>query len=325
MNNLDAILEVAIGLVLTWLILSVATVEVQDLISKWLNRRAKFLEKAILEMFRGEQDFVDQFYEQPVIKALYKKNIFGKPKKPDYIPNEVFAEAVFEIFVNLGTEEGQLPEDTISLERIVNKMEEINAQNQELGYFVKRLLPKFDGKKSIAKVREAHDKAAEFKSNAETWFDTSMTRASYWYKENAKNLAFFIGLGLAVAFNIDSIQITEQLWREPTLRQTLVAQAQIADENTGPDSVAELEAYYEDLKLPIGWDKDKLPAEPIDWVSKIIGFLISGLAAMQGAPFWFDMLRKLLQFKGSSQSGDGTKPPPKPPVEKPEEKPQAVG
>jgi len=325
MNNLDAILEVAIGVVLTWLILSVATVEVQDLISKWLNRRANFLEKSILDMFRGEQDFVDQFYEQPVIKALYKKNIFGKPKKPDYIPNQAFAEAVFEMFVNLGTEKGQLPEETISLQRIINKMEEINEQNQELGYFIKRLLPKFDGKKSVAKLRDAHDKVAEFKTNAENWFDTSMTRASYWYKENAKTLAFFIGFGLAITFNIDSIQITEQLWREPTLRQSLVAQAQTVDENTGPASVAELEDYYEDLKLPVGWNKDKLPAEPIDWMSKVVGFLISGLAAMQGAPFWFDMLRKLIQFKGSSKSEGEPKTTPPPPVEKPEEKPQAVG
>ena len=129
-----------------------------------------------------------------------------------------------------------------------------------------------------------------------------------------KTVAFFIGLGLAASFNIDSFQITNELWREPTLRQSLVAQAQVADVNIGPDSVAKLEAYYEDLKLPVGWESDKLPPTTLDWVTKAIGFIISGLAAMQGAPFWFDILRNLLKFKGSEKKeGESSPPPPAPP------------
>lgn len=316
MNNLDAILEIALGLVLTWLILSVATMEVQDIFNNWFDTRAKFLEKSILEMFQGEQDFVDLFYEHPTIKTLYpknrkgkpKKSLLGKEKKPNYIPNKVFAEATFELFVNLGSEEGELSEDTISFERIINQVEEINKKNADLGYFIRRLLPEFDGKESIAKLRKTHEKVAELKTNAEIWFDTSMKRASYWYKDNAKTLAFFIGLGLAISFNIDSIQITEQLWREPTLRESLVAQAQVADENTGAKSVAELETYYEDLNLPVGWEEDSLPTTPADWGTKALGLIISALAAMQGAPFWFDFLRNLLKFKGGKK--EDTSPPP---------------
>ncbi|MCP4142169.1 MAG: hypothetical protein GY755_18145 [Chloroflexi bacterium] len=328
MNNLDAILEVAIGLILTWLILSVATMQVQDIISDWLNRRARFLEKSILEMFQGEQDLVDLFYEQPVIKAFYKKNRKGKPrknilgrlKKPDYIPNEAFAEALFEMFVNLGTEEGVLQEDTISLERIIQKTEEMAEKNKDLGYFIRRLLPDFDEKKSIAKLRKTHNQVAEFKTNAENWFDASMTKASFWYKEHAKTLAFFIGLGLAITFNVDSIRITEQLWREPTLRQSLIAQAQVADENTGAKSVEELETYYQDLHLPVGWGTENMPANWFDWAwaVKALGFAITALAAMQGAPFWFDILKNLLKLKGGSKKTEApppaaSAPPPAPP------------
>ena len=325
MNNLDAILEVAIGLVLTWLILSVATMQVQDIISSWFDKRARFLEKSILEMFQGEQDLVDLFYEQPVIKALYKKdrkgepkkNILGQVKKPDYIPNAAFSEAVFEMFVNLGTAEGELPEDTISLQRIINKAEEISKKNEDLGYFIRRLLPEFDGKESITKLRKTHAKVAEFKTNAENWFDASMTKASFWYAENAKILAFLIGLGLATAFNVDTIRITEQLWREPTLRQSLIAQAQIADENTGAKSVAELEAYYQDLSLPVGWETDAMPANWFDWAwaVKALGLVITALAAMQGAPFWFDILKNLLKLKGSTKKDET--PPTAPPAAAP--------
>ena len=315
MNNLDAILEVAIGLVLTWLIISVATVEVQDIINKLLNRRAKFLEESILDMFQGEQDLVDQFYEQPIIKALYKKNVFGKPVKPDYIPSEAFGQATLEMFVKLGTDADKFEESAANLERIAN--------NKDLNYFVSRLLPDVNIQTAATKARDMHSKAVQFKTNAETWFDTSMTKASFWYKDKAKAFAFVIGIVLAASFNVDSIQITEQLWREPTLRQSLIAQAQVADTSTGPASVAELEEYYEDLKLPIGWDQDEIPNIWQGWLSKIVGLLITGLAAMQGAPFWFDLLKKLLNFKGSPSSSSSTPTPA--PTLPPTDEPEPVG
>ena len=322
MNNLDAILEVAIGLVLTWLILSVATVEVQDIITKWLGRRAKFLEQSILEMFQYDQSYVELFYDQPVIQALYprnrkgeiKKNIFGQEIKPGYIPNDAFAEAALEMFINLGTEQDQLGQATASIERCLQEVDKLKDQNKKLWYFVQRILPDFDGKESIEKINKTHKKAVEFKVNAENWFDASMQRASYFYKVNAKNWAFFIGFALAAIFNVDSLQITNQLWREPTLRQSLIAQAQVVDENTGPDSVAKLEEYYTDLKLPVGWEVGQAGSISLQgWLTKIFGFLISGLAAMQGAPFWFEFLKKLLKFKGGSKAESESPPPPSAP------------
>ena len=323
MNNLDAILEIAIGLVLTWLILSVATAEMQDIINSMLNRRAKFLEESILDMFRGEKDFVDAFYEHPAIKALYKKGARGKLKKPDYIPNAAFAEAAFEVFVNLGVEEKDLKEDDISVKKIISQVEEINNRNPELGYFVRRIMPDFEGTKTISKLKRTEAKAVELKNNAEVWFDTAMTRASFLYKEKAKTAAFIIGFIFALSFNVDSIYITQELWREPTLRQSLVAQAQTVDENTGHDSVTDLEKKYADLKIPVGWETQ--PVDASAWFIKIVGLLISGLAAMQGAPFWFDLLKKLLRLSGKEDKSS-TPPASQPPAQTPGKPPvEAVG
>ena len=318
MNNLDAILEIAIGLILTWLILSVATAEMQDIIGSLFNKRAKFLEKSILDMFRGETAFVDEFYKHPAIKALYKKGFGGKLKKPDYIPNAVFAEAAFGVFVNLGVDEKDLQDGDISVSKILRQVDEINKRNPDLGYFVRKIMPDFEGIETISKLRQAETKAVELKINAEDWFNTAMTRASYLYKEQAKLAAFLIGLGFALAFNIDSIHITQELWREPTLRQSLVAQAQVASVDTGPVSVSEFEEYYEDLKIPIGWDA--VPADVEGWLIKALGLLISGLAAMQGAPFWFELLKKLLHLSGKEEKST---PPPAPPAQTPPPPPPA--
>jgi len=352
MNNLDAILEVAIGLVFSWLILSVATMEVQNIIGKIFNTRAKFLEQSILEMFRDEKDIVEEFYKHPAIKALYRKGAFGRLKKPDYIPNPIFAEAALDIFVNLGVDDENASDGLISIEKIMNKINVMDQENPDLAYAIRRVLPEFDGTETFAKYQQAETKAIEFKTNAENWFDTSMTSASFWYKEKAQTVAFFIGLVLALLINIDTISITEQLWREPTLRQTLIAQAQGSEIDSDINSVSALEEKFEELSLPVGWTTETaekisdcgwvpgnnvqpgimkagqcqmltaLPAmnDGWGWVAKFFGLLFSAVAAMQGAPFWFEMLKKILHVSGKSKKEDvESQPPaaqpPAPPVE----------
>lgn len=294
MNNLDAILEIAIGIVMAWLIISVAALEVQNIITAILNLKADFLEQSILDMFRGEQSLVEQFYAHPAIQVLHKTNLFGKKIKPAYIPNDAFAEVLLEMFIELGSEEDRTEQAIANLKAI--------TQNEQLNYFIKRLLPDVDVQTAAIKARNMHTKAVTFKTNAENWFNTSMTKASSWYREKAKLIALIIGVFLAAIFNVDSIQIVEQLWREPTLRQSLVAQAQTMDETAGVTSVADLEARYEDLKLPVGWGDETRPDAWQGWALKVLGLFISGLAAMQGAPFWFDMLKKLLNLKDGSSS-----------------------
>ena len=58
--TLDSILEITIGLVMAWLILSMATMQIQEVIIDLLGTRSKFLEDRLLEMFRNK-DLRDQF------------------------------------------------------------------------------------------------------------------------------------------------------------------------------------------------------------------------------------------------------------------------
>ena len=112
--QLDAILEVAIGLIFAWLVLSVATMEVQNGIGQILGSRAKFLEQSILDMFRGEKNLVDQFYDHPFIKELCKLDKDGKIiKKPDFIPNDVFGKVATEILMGAGKSNKETPSNEI--------------------------------------------------------------------------------------------------------------------------------------------------------------------------------------------------------------------
>ena len=98
---LDAILEVAIGLVFTWLVLSIATMQVQEWISSWRQLRAQFLEESIKNMLQGE-NLVEEFYKHPMIVSLSSPG-----RKPSYIPAERFAQTLEEVYFQQSEEEKQ--------------------------------------------------------------------------------------------------------------------------------------------------------------------------------------------------------------------------
>ena len=88
---LDAILEVAIGLVFSWLVLSIATMQVQEWLSSWFHWRAQSLEESIYRMLRN-RDLVDKFYNHSMISSLSQPG-----QKPSYIPADRFAQTLFDI------------------------------------------------------------------------------------------------------------------------------------------------------------------------------------------------------------------------------------
>jgi len=168
--------------------------------------------------------------------------------------------------------------------------------------------------------------------NRIAWFDEVMERASGEYKRRAILLAFVIGTTIAFIFNVDSIEIATQMWREPTLRQVIVAQANNTASNGGTQiSSNDFVDQVNQLGIPVGWTTtpataDKpcgwIPGEAVylgirrvntcqvlndlprmddfwGWAIKLSGLLISGLAAAQGAPFWFDILKKLVNLRSS--------------------------
>jgi len=327
--QLDAILEVAIGLVFVWLVISVATMEGQNRIGNLLNWRADYLEKSIFSMLK-DKTLVEKFYNHPLILELAKKDKEGKAvvdkkgkaKRPDYIPNPVFATAAFEVIMNAGKEGADVPVDMMSIDQMKASMSSLVDKNPELAHVTHYIYPKME---RIADDVDA--KIAEYRKNTEGWFDNVMSQTSSWYKVRAQWLAFWIGLSVAVIINIDTIHIAQKLWQEPTARAVIVAQAQSAAQNENPLENVSF-ATAKSLNFPVGWTTTELdsnsctllssidyqlvirsagkclavtslPAINNGWgiLAKLTGYLLTALAAAQGAPFWFDILRKLVGVK----------------------------
>ena len=312
--TLDSILEITIGLVMAWLILSMATMQIQEVIIDLLGTRSKFLEDRLLEMFRNK-DLRDQFYQHPFIKSLNVKK-WGQDRRPVDIPNPIFAKAAVDIFLNAGKAGNEVPAGTMSLDAMqasmTQSMTTLKGMDKSIARTVEFLLPNFELNQKIEKaegetvqaLENAEKSLAEFRGNAESWFNSTMVQATELYRKKSQAIAFFLGLLLAVAFNVDSIYIVKQLWLQPTLRETIVAQAQ----NIKPDDSANNQAIgtlaQNKLSLPVGWTAENVPStnNPIgDGLLKALGFIISGAAASMGAPFWFDTLNKLLGLKSGQE------------------------
>ncbi len=144
------------------------------------------------------------------------------------------------------------------------------------------------------------------RKNVEEWFNNAMDRTSGLYKRWAQYWAFAIGLILAASFNIDSIHIANTLWKTPELRAASAdyiqgyVQKETQKENFDISKVdlKPISQQLQQISYPIGWNVD-LPKNPVEWIFKFIGFIITAGAAMQGAPFWFDTLKKLVNVRSS--------------------------
>lgn len=187
---------------------------------------------------------------------------------------------------------------------------------------------------------EKEKSLAKARGNVEKWFDDSMDRVSGVFKRYSQRMAFIIGFLVALLLNVDSINLTLYLWRDPSIRQALAAQASKYEipqqelQNNPQQALQQFSDQFIGLNLPVGWGIKQsngaayqdancqlFPGEnqafgiPVIGVNKclappstnnqtnlfvkLVGIFLTALAAMQGAPFWFDMLKRLVNLRGT--------------------------
>lgn len=189
-------------------------------------------------------------------------------------------------------------------------------------------------------IGEKESKLAKARQNVEKWFDDSMDRVSGVFKRYSQGMALLIGFVIALILNVDSVDLTLYLWREPSVRQALANQAttfEITPEELEANPEEALQNFrnqFVGLSLPIGWgftrvattafyddncqlfpSKGQTFGIPIiggnlcitpptsnsqaNLALKVLGILFTALAARQGAPFWFDILKRVVNLRGT--------------------------
>ncbi len=113
---------------------------------------------------------------------------------------------------------------------------------------------------------------------------------------------------LVVAANADTIRMTYILWRNPTQRAQLVEAAKARSGTPSGASQDTNNQALQDLDNLLGWgSKGTTAPEPSNcwelWGRRILGWFITLVAVSLGAPFWFDLLNKVVNLRNT-----GTKP-----------------
>jgi hypothetical protein len=109
--------------------------------------------------------------------------------------------------------------------------------------------------------------------------------------------------------NADSLQVAKRLWVEPSVRASLVSQAQTTTTTNQDATTTDPAAELGSLPVPLGWHlataEDDPQGFPFYWdrsmwwslLSKLIGLTLTAVAISFGAPFWFDTLSKLARLR----------------------------
>jgi hypothetical protein len=284
--NFPAILDVAIGLFFIYLILSLLTSGIQELIATVLEWRAQQLKEAI-QILLGDneandssakqaQRIANDLWNHPLIRSLNqrkKRKFLPRSVGPSYISSKMFAATLLEI---LQSEYNFNASGTI--DDIVKSIKENKTLDEAIQ---KRIL-------SIALIAQRKASASEkgiksLEKEIRIWFDQSMERASGVYNRNVKGVTLLIGLGVTLALNADTFYILERLNKDAALRSSInqVAsnvisnnQKQIDDclreanklENPKEKLTQQNQCFknintgLDNITMPLGWDTSNLPA-----------------------------------------------------------------
>ena len=363
----SVVLDIVIGLVFIYLLYSLLATTIQEIIASNFGFRAKILERAIFRMLEDENKFNSkfksvlylfkkmgnggakssttyEFYHHPLMKFLGENDLRGKPA---YISKETFSKVIIDLLRGDQVKPG---DDIVPL--IQKALDEKttnwgNAKiNDETVSYLKSIWADADGD------------LLKFNKLLENWFDETMDRASGWYKKHTQIILFFVGLTIAIVFNVDTIKIVDKLEKDPKLREQLVQQAD-AFEKAHPDLDKKvLLQASENKKFLDQYTKDKLKPDDslmnrqlkdsvdlanylilkdrrdtlfnqaaslvkndingvhhalgLEWddykcttnlfvciLKSMFGWIITALALSLGAPFWFDLLNKLMKLRSS--------------------------
>lgn len=278
--NSNAVIDVGLGIVLMYLLLSLICTMVNELVANALALRAKTLAKGLDALIDN-----DQLLRAFRAHGLIAGQSSAAGGRPSYLSGGLVAAALLD---------GLNPDKPVAAVADV-----IEAANK---------LPPSNVRDTILlAAASAGSDMDKLRGSIAAWFDDAMDRLSGVYKRILQWTSLAVGLGIAVMINADTIAVANGLWHDNGLRNEIVAAADKFAAPTPAALAASLDQVEGDLRpFPIGWT----PATAgwsksfIGILGKLIGLLITGIALSLGAPFWFDVLTRFVNLRGTGAKPD---------------------
>lgn len=331
------LLEVAIGLGMIYLLLSMLVTGLLEFWAAAWDKRARVLARGMQAMLGAAAKKV---YDHGLVKGLH---IGHGP--PSYIPSGTFALALLDLVAP-----GAKTPDQVS-QALETRAKDLEPQLAEA---------------LRALVNAAEGKMETLRTNVQGWFNAAMDRVSGTYRRSTQWGLVLTSAGVAFLTNVDSIRIANTLLNDDALRQATVhmvektiqdpefqktlesaSQAHLVEPTpeelgglapapegaaTAPAAqptageaqekaddakvhskevqkkkaeVAQVKiqkslATVTELGMPIGWGSASARQYFKDhWLLSILGLMVTAVASAQGAPFWFDLLSRFVGLRST--------------------------
>lgn len=203
----STLLEVAIGVIFVYLLLSLLSSAFSELIEAFLKYRARDLEKGIGKLLDNQKLAAD-FFNHPLIKPL--------GEQPSYIPARTFSLALWNLATTRAAEakgvSAGVTQDLNLIRSLITSLDE-----KQYGNIRTSLLTLID---------EAGNDIDKARTNIEDWYNDAMDRVSGWYKRRVHKMLIVIGFIAGAAFNVDTLNVAKSLWYNDTLRASVAAAAE---------------------------------------------------------------------------------------------------
>jgi hypothetical protein len=311
-------LDVALGLSFIFFLFSMLVSTTSEMILSWTNARGKMLWKAISHLLpnsgHGKNAVpLKDFVAHPLMAGMHRQTTADEAVAkyfPSYLSSTQFSQVLMDLIETKGMEA-----------KAETRWEQVQKGIQTLPDGARGPLQALsrDAERNLLPGQEP---MSVFRFLAGQWYDGMMERTTGWYKRLTQVWNFGLGIALAIACNLNVIAITRALSTNDELRAAFVQKAEAsvkaqtelaakmgAEQSKGARAVFD-EAVSElsDAGFPVGWNKTTAKAwatHPFStFFESLLGWLMAGAAAALGAQFWFDLMKKIINMRGTGAKPD---------------------
>jgi hypothetical protein len=281
----NSVIDVGLGLILMYLMLSLACTILNEFIASAMRLRARMLEGELTALI-DNPDLLNVFRDHGLVAASAEAG----GGQASYLSGRAVATALV---------------DSLDPDKPVAVVSEVIEA-------ATKLPPSNVRDVILVAATTAGTDIEKLRAQVASWFDDAMDRLSGVYRRSLRWLSLAIGLVLAVALNADTIALTDALWHDSALRSEIVATSEkiaAVDQAQLQQRLSDWPSIERGLRpFPLGWSTNgqSWMSSYLGVAAKIVGLLITGLALSLGAPFWFDLLSKFVNIRGTGAKPERT-------------------
>lgn len=305
------VLSLAIGMITVYLVLALSVTAFNEAIAATLSSRGKWLRRGVASLFsndardRGDMAMACKVYDSPYIAYLQRGSRF----LPSYLPAWNLLQGMLDAASTTGN-------------RALATLDDLRVATKDL--------PEGSPiRVGLENLLAAGDTTVEdFKQRYEAWFATFEAQVMAWYRQKTQLVIGGLSVVVALAMNVDTLQLVNQLATDPKVREALADQgAQLARQpdlaaanaalpaaqtavsqpglQAALDTAQQRSASLSASGLKLGWTERAWHStwqSPLSAFEKLVGLLLSAFAVSMGAPFWFDLLKNLVAIRSVGKS-----------------------